>query len=175
MNLLIFGSDHGCVGISHYAIFDDRQDNWFCSMHPNNLSQQTTAEIHTATHCVRSIHWTDSGWPLITPERYGAVPKVPINNERELIGNRQNINLTYNYANQNTSTSLTFNADYTVSGELFDGQQCSFSTSNDVLTVGSIKLDLQREVNREASPRKATIVYAGLSTNGKTTYLKKVN
>lgn len=169
-----FGSDHGWVGISHCAIFDDGQDNWFYASQQRFPANYGGNPYSNALMMggVRSIRWTDSGWPLVMPERYGAVPKVTIN-ENELIGNWQNINLTYSYANQNTSTSLTFNADHTVNGAPFDGQQWNFSASDNVLTVGSTKLYLQRETDWEASPRKATIVYAGLSSNGKSTYWGK--
>lgn len=37
---------------------------------------------------VRSIRWTKDGWPLVMPERYGAVPKVAITEEElPAIGN----------------------------------------------------------------------------------------
>ena len=45
---------------------------------------------------VRSIRWTKSGWPVVMPERYGAVPQVAIA-EEELIGNWENIDLGYQY------------------------------------------------------------------------------
>mgnify|MGYP007071178122 CR=1 FL=1 len=35
---------------------------------------------------VRKIRWTEDGWPLVMPERYGAVPQDKIE-ESELIGN----------------------------------------------------------------------------------------
>jgi len=41
------------------------------------------------------------------------------------------------------------------------------------VTVGGVKLYLQREVDWEISPRKLTIVYAGYSSDGKTTYWGK--
>lgn len=169
-----FGSDHGWVGISHCCVFDDGAGNWYFSCQqrfPENYGGNTYSNA-IMMGGVRSLRWTDSGWPVVMPERYGAVPKVAIT-ESELTGTWQNINLTYSYGNQNESTSLTLNADNTVSGAPFNGQQWSFSASDNVLTIGSVKLYVQREVDWEASPRKATIVYAGLSGDGRTTYWGK--
>ena len=42
-----------------------------------------------------------------------------------------------------------------------NGAQWSFDASDNTLTIGGVKLYLSREVDWEASPRKATIVYAG--------------
>lgn len=171
-----FGNDHGWVGISHCAVFDDGQGNWFYASQqrfPANYGGNAYSNA-LMMGGVRSIRWTDNGWPLVMPERYGAVPQVDIN-ESELVGDWQHINLTYSYANQQGSASLTLHADHTVTGAPFDGAQWSFSASDNVLTVGNVKLYLQREVDWEASPRKATIVYAGLSADGQTTYWGKKN
>ena len=170
----LFGSDHGWVGISHCAVFDDGDGNWFYA------SQQRFPENYNGNAYsnaimmggVRSIIWTESGWPLVMPERYGAVPQVTIT-DSELVGSWQNISLTYSYANQHSSSSITLSADGTVSGSPFDGEEWSFSSSDNILTIGSVDLYVQREVDWEASPRVATIVYAGLSDSGKTTYWGK--
>ena len=39
----------------------------------------------------------------------------------------------------------------------------NFDTSSNTLTIGTTKLKVQREVDWEASPRKLTIVYSGVS------------
>ena len=39
----------------------------------------------------------------------------------------------------------------------------NFDTSSNTLTIGTAKLKVQREVDWEASPRKLTIVYSGVS------------
>lgn len=169
-----FGSDHGWVGISHCAVFDDGAGNWYFSCQqrfPENYGGNAYSNT-IMMGGVRSLRWTDSGWPVVMPERYGAVPKVAIT-ESELVGNWQNINLTYSYGNQNESVDLTLNEDHTVSGAPFNGQTWSFDATNNVLTVGSVKLYVQREVDWEASPRKHTIVYAGLSADGRVTYWGK--
>ena len=51
-----------------------------------------------------------------------------------------------------------------------------FDSSKNVLTIDNESFYLRRELDWEANPRKATIVYAGLSKDGRTTYWgKKVN
>ena len=58
---------------------------------------------------MRSIRWTDEGWPLVMPERYGAVPSVAIK-EEELVGEWEHINMGYNYQKQFTAVSLKLNS-----------------------------------------------------------------
>lgn len=48
-----------------------------------------------------------------------------------------------------------------------EGQQWSFDAQKNILTIGGVKLYVAREADWETSPRKATLVYAGL--NGKQT------
>ena len=46
----------------------------------------------------------------------------------------------------------------------------SFDPETNTLRLGTYKLCVARELDWEASPRKATIVYAGYSSNGKQTF-----
>ncbi len=169
-----FGNDHGWVGISHCAVFDDGAGNWYYASQqrfPAGYDGNTYSNA-VMLGGVRRIIWTEDGWPLVLPERYGAVPQDLIS-ESEVVGNWQNISLTYHYAQQDTSVDITLNGDHTVTGAPFDGQAWSFNPVNGVLKVGDASLYLSRECDWEASPRKATIVYAGLSSNGRTTYWGK--
>jgi hypothetical protein len=104
------------------------------------------------------------------PERYGAVPQTTIA-ESELVGNWENIDLSYSYGKQKVAATMTLAADHTVTAGIWKGSTWSYDATNRVLTVNGIKLYLQRECDWEASPRKATIVYAGI--NGKATYWGK--
>src|SRR5574344_1724039 len=91
-----FGDDHGWVGISHCAVFDDGNDNWYYASQqrfPMNYNNDAYANA-IMMGGVRRILWTASGWPVVLPERYGNVPQASIT-EDELVGSWENITLNY--------------------------------------------------------------------------------
>ena len=98
------------------------------------------------------------------PERYGAVPQVAIK-ASELAGTWEGIDPAYEYAKQHVSTESTHNADGSMTGGKVwpNVKVWNFDTSSNTLTIGTTKLKVQREVDWEASPRKLTIVYSGVS------------
>ncbi|MDD5895227.1 MAG: arabinan endo-1,5-alpha-L-arabinosidase [Prevotellaceae bacterium] len=156
------GGDHGWVGISHCAVFDDGKGNWYYASQqrfPNNYKGNEYSNA-VMLGGVRAIRWTDSGWPVVMPERYGEVPQAQIE-ESELIGTWSHLSIRYSYKNIMQPVTITLGSDHKVTGEWNNGAQWSFDASDNTLTIGGVKLYLSREVNWEASPRKATIVYAG--------------
>lgn len=169
-----FGRDHGWVGISHCAVFDDGNGRWFYA------SQQRFPELYNGDAYsnaimvggIRRIIWTESGWPVVLPERYGNVPQTTIS-EDELSGIWENINLVYDKGKQDSSVIFTLKNDHTVAGAAFTGSTWSFDASANILKVGDVKLYLAREVDWEASPRHATVVYAGYNGAGTVTYWGK--
>lgn len=170
-----FSKGYGWVGVSHCAVFDDGNGNWFFSSQgrfPANVGGNAYSNAIMMGQ-VRSIRWSEDGWPVVMPERYGAVPQAAIT-ESELVGNWEHIDLSYNYAKQDVASAMTLAANHTVTAGTWTGATWSYNATTKVLTVNGVKLYLQREVDWEASPRKATIVYAGY--NAKKTYWgKKVN
>lgn len=157
-----FSGNQGWVGISHCAVWADQQGNWFYSSQqrfPENVPGVNSSNAVMLAG-VRSILWTEDGWPVVMPERYGAVPQAKID-ESELIGSWEHINIHYDKGNMNTSVTISLNADHKVAGSPFNGVTWSFNAENNVLTIGSTKLCVQREVDWEAIPRRVTIVYAG--------------
>lgn len=171
-----FNGSYGWVGISHCCVFDDGNGNWYFASQgrfPANVGGNAYSNAIMMGH-VRSIRWTEDGWPLVMPERYGAVPQVAIN-ESELVGNWEHIDLSYSYGNQRTSSIMTLSADHKVSSGSWKGVAWKFDSDNNILELDNgIKLYLQRETDWEASPRTHTIVYAGYGTNNKTYWGKKV-
>lgn len=161
-----FSAGSGWVGISHCAVFDDGNGNWYY------VSQQrmpaNVAGINASNAImmggVRSIKWMSNGWPTVMPERYGAVPQVAIK-ASELAGTWEGIDLAYEYGKQRVSTEFTLNADGSMTGGKAwpNVKVWNFDTSSNTLTIGTTKLKVQREVDWEASPRKLTIVYSGVS------------
>ncbi|WP_304210759.1 arabinan endo-1,5-alpha-L-arabinosidase [Phocaeicola plebeius] len=174
-----FSNSYGWVGISHCAVFDDGNGNWFYSSQgrlPENVPGVNESNAVMMGH-VRSIRWTEDGWPLVMPERYGAVPQVPIT-EGELIGDWEMIQMSSNHPGQQyASAIMTLSADHKIAEGTWKGGTWSYDAENQVLTANGVKLYLQREVDWEMIPRTPTIVFAGYhQSNGvwRTDWGKKV-
>lgn len=180
-----FSNSNGWVGISHCGIFDDGQGNWYYTSQgrfPVDVPGINASNAIMMGH-VRSILWTEDGWPIVTPERYGAVPKVAIAKE-ELEGNWELIQMkptAQNSTNDGNATQyeskvITLGADGKVTSEAWGNDQTwSFDAAKNMITIGNNKIYIQREVDWEASPRIATIVGGGYQDNGATTnWMKKV-
>ena len=168
-----FNGSYGWVGISHCAVFDDGNGNWYYASqgrYPENVAGNPYSNALMMGH-VRSIRWTESGWPVVMPERYGAVPKLAIT-EDELVGNWEHIDLSYSYGKQKESSTMTLAADHTITAGSWKGGTWSYNADKQILTANGVELCLQRETDWEASPRTHTIVYAGY-TNSKTYWGKK--
>lgn len=167
-----FKNHTGWVGISHCAVFDDGDGNWYYASQgrlPANTHNDAYSNAIMMGH-VRAIRWTKDGWPLVMPERYAAVPQVRIT-EDELIGEWEHINLAYSYGKMKESTAMTLGADHKVASGTWSGKEWSYDATQQILTVGGTDLYLSRECDWEASPRTHTIVYAGLGD--RTTYWGK--
>lgn len=181
-----FSNSNGWVGISHCGIFDDGQGNWYYTSQgrfPVDVPGINASNAIMMGH-VRSILWTEDGWPIVMPERYGAVPKVAIAKE-ELEGNWELIQMkptAQNSTNDGNATQyeskvITLGADSKVTSEAWGNDQTwSFDAAKNMITIGNNKIYIQREVDWEASPRVATIVGGGYQDNGATTnWMKKIN
>lgn len=159
-----FAGSDGWVGFSHCGIFDDGEGNWFYvsqARFPAGVNGNDASNALMLGH-VRSIVWTKEGWPLVLPERYGAVPQLAIA-EEELIGAWEIIDLAYQYGQMKESTAMTLTADHKIAGGTFDGQDWSFDAASGILKAGNVELYLKRECDWEKAERPATIVFAGIS------------
>ena len=168
-----FRKGYGWVGLSHCAIFDDGEGNWYYSSQgrlPADIAGINASNAVMMGH-IRSIRWTSGGWPVVMPERYGAVPEVRIT-ESELTGQWEHIDLGYSAGNQKESSVMTLGADHAITSGTWAGAAWSFNEETQTLTANGVELLLQREVDWEAGLRKPTIVYAGYTTT-KTYWGKK--
>lgn len=170
-----FNNSYGWVGISHCGIFDDGNGNWFYTSQgrfPEKVGGNEYSNAIMMGH-VRSIHWAANGWPLVMPERYGAVPQAPIT-EEELGGNWEHMALTNNTGSQRSSETLTFDlSTHKITSGSWANATWTFDASAQTITTSAgVVLYLQREVDWEASPRVHTIVYTAHG-NKKTYWGKK--
>lgn len=168
-----FAGDHGWTGIAHCGIFSDGEDNWYY------VSQQRFASTSGGNSPdaimlggVRSIQWTDTGWPVAMPERYAAVPQVPITAE-EIAGTWQHIDMSYQRGKMKESQNMVLTADGKITEGPWKNSTWSFDPTTNTLTANGVKLKVQRECNWEDSLRHHTIVYAGIGGTGKTYWGKK--
>lgn len=167
-----FSEGYGWVGISHCAVFDDGNGNWYYASQqrfPANVGGNAYSNA-IMMGGVRSIQWESNGWPTVMPERYGAVPQVSIS-ESELVGAWEHIDLSYSYGNQRTASEMVLGGDHKIASGAWKGAAWSFNAQTNTLTCNGVELKVQREVDWEASPRKVTIVYSGL--NGMKSYWGK--
>lgn len=163
-----FSAGSGWVGISHCAVFDDGAGNWYYVSQqrmPANVAG-IAASNAIMMGGVRSIQWDSNGWPVVMPERYGAVPQAKIT-ASELEGTWEGIELSYEYGKQKTSKTFKLSSNGVMEGgsAWSNVKAWSFDASSNTLTIGTTKLKVQREVDWEAIPRKVTIVYSGVSGN----------
>ena len=167
-----FANNQGWVGISHCAVFNDGNGNWYyASQQRFPVGYDDWAPNAVMLGGVRSIQWTSSGWPVVMPERYAAVPQVAITKE-ELVGTWEHIDLGYQYGVMKESTTMTFAADGSITDGIWKGGTWSFDASTNTLTANGVELKVQRECDWEATPRKHTIVYSGIN-NSKSYWGKK--
>lgn len=167
-------NDHaGWVGISHCAIFQDEDnDEWYYASQgrlPANTDGNEYSNAIMMGH-IRHIRWTDDDWPVVMPERYAAVPDSAIA-ASDLAGDWENISMNYQYQVQQTATTLTLNADGTATGALTG--DWTYNEDEKILTVRDLKLCVEWGLDWEASPREPTLVYAGLTADGKPVWGKK--
>ena len=159
-----FSEGYGWVGISHCAVFDDGNGNWYYASQqrfPANVGGNAYSNA-IMMGGVRSIQWESNGWPTVMPERYGAVPQASIS-ESELVGAWEHIDLSYSYRNQRTASEMVLGDDHKITSGAWKGAAWSFNAQTNTLTCNGVELKVQREVDWEASPRKVTIVYSGLN------------
>jgi len=168
-----FNNHSGWVGISHCAVFKNEETNeWFYSSQarlPANTNGNAYSNAIMMGH-IRKICWTEDGWPVVMPERFAGVPQATIS-ESDLTGTWENISMNYEYQVQQKSTQMILSSNMTASGAL--SGTWSYNQDKKILTIGKQQLNLEKEWDWEASPRKTTFTYSGLTSGGKPIWGKK--
>ena len=172
-----FSSGYGWVGISHCAVFDDGNGNWYYSSQarlPEGAYDDDSSNAIMQGQ-VRKILWDSDGWPVVMPECYSKVPQVDITAD-DLVGEWDFITISYSYGNQQEAFELHLNSDCTISSDWNDGSSWSFDESTQMLTIAGVEMQVMRETDWEqsVSVREPTIIFAGYNTNGRTYWGKRL-
>lgn len=176
-----FNLSNGWVGISHCAVFQkENTDEWFYMSQgrlPANVNGNPYSNAIMMGH-VRRLVWCpaspnepDNLWPIALPQRYAGVPDYGAITKDSLVGNWEHINLKYTYGEQARASKLTLHADGSMSGALTG--KWTYDAAKKQLTLGSVIVCVEREVDWEASPRRVSLVYAGTEKNLNATYWGK--
>ena len=120
---------------------------------------------------VRAISWTEDGWPVVSPERYANVPKTTIT-EQSLLGTWEQITLKYQIYVMQKPVNVILTSDKKVSGDVTG--TWSFDAVKSILTINGNNYNVADAWDWEASTRKVTITYAGLTPAGLSVWAKKV-
>jgi arabinan endo-1,5-alpha-L-arabinosidase len=169
-----FNGHTGWVGVSHCAIFQNPDTKeWFYSSQGRLPKDVPGINASNALMMgqVRAIQWTEDGWPVVMPERYAAVPKSTIT-EQSLVGKWEQITMQYQYQVIQHSASVVLNADKKVSGSVTGGW--SFDNTKNILNINGNKFTVTDAWDWEASTRKVTLTYAGLTPSGISIWAKKL-
>jgi arabinan endo-1,5-alpha-L-arabinosidase len=169
-----FNGHTGWVGISHCAVFQDPDSKqWYFSSQARLPKDVPGINASNAVMMgqVRTIQWTEDGWPVVMPERYAAVPKTTIT-DQSLVGTYEQITMQYQYATIQRSASVVLSADKKVSGSV--SGTWSFDSTKNILTINNTKFNIENGWDWEATPRKVTLTYSGLTPSGLPVWAKKV-
>lgn len=133
------------------------------NQHSNALMM---GHVRRLVWCPSSPSELDDLWPLALPERYAGIPDTKVTRD-ELVGVWEHIDLGYEYGVQQSSRELSLKEDGTMAGAL-EGSW-SYDEQSGYLTLGDSIVCVEREADWEASPRRATIVYAGIGSDPRVT------
>lgn len=171
-----FSEGPGWVGFSHCCIFQEEiSGDWFYASQARlpvgvNGNQYSNAlmmgHVRRLVWCPSSPSELDDLWPLALPERYAGLPDTKVTRD-ELVGVWEHIDLGYDYGVQRSSEELSLKEDGTMAGAL-EGNW-SYDEQTGYLTLGDSIVCVEREADWEASPRRETIVYAGIGSDPRVT------
>ena len=181
-----FQNHSGWAGTGHCCVFRDSTGNYFMA-HQARLSP----ENHLMDLHVRKIFWTNSGWPVVSPERYAGTPEKQIIQpcltgdweviilratapERELIagqilwGENQ-----LQEPEKNESVLLSLNDDFSFT---LGNQKGTWKWENNLIYLDGqdMTVDLQVFAGQDWENEKQTILFTGINKQGYSVWGKKV-
>ncbi|MDT8418044.1 MAG: arabinan endo-1,5-alpha-L-arabinosidase [Lutibacter sp.] len=169
-----FKNHTGWVGFAHCSVFQNPDSKeWFYASQarlPKDVPGINASNAIMMGH-VRSIQWTEDGWPVIAPERYAAVPKTTIT-VASFVGTWEQITMNYQYQNIQKSVNVTLSSDGKVSGGVTG--TWNYDNSKGILTINGNKCNVADAWDWEASPRKVTLTYSGFTPSGQPIWAKKL-
>ncbi len=172
-----FQGHSGWQGVSHPAVFRDGED-FFIGHQGRPGVNRFYMVLHT-----RQIHWTEDGWPLVSPQRYADEDETAVE-EGELAGTWEQIVFGYDivpgFAEEQTSpgfqsaTVIMLDAAGTIDGNAdntwsYDAPWLTFSLEGG--NTYTLRVERGRDWEKEVD---STILFTGLDQDATTIWGKKI-
>ena len=175
-----FEGHSGWQGISHPAVFDDGNGQYYMAHQGRPGENRFYMVLH-----IRKIHWTEDGWPVVSPERYANVAQTSIS-ANDLSGNYEQIIFGYvvtpgfseeqRYPDFQNTTDLTLNSDGTINDNANDlwSYEAPWLTLNfgNGTFIDKLYVERGRDWENEV---ESTILLSGLNNEGTAIWGKKIN
>jgi len=174
-----FDGHSGWQGVAHCSVFKDDANQYYMAHQGRPGENSYYMDLH-----VRKMHWTQDGWPIVSPERYAGVAQQEITTA-DLVGNYEQIILGYTvvpgYGDEQTSADfqtsipLQLGADGSINGS--NSNQWTYQAPWLTLTWGGVWVDkLHVESGRDWEKKvESTILLSGLNNSGTAIWGKKIN
>lgn len=161
-----FNNHSGWQGVGHTGLLRDGDDYYLASQ--GRLGRDPNLmDLH-----LRKMVWTDDGWPVLSPERYAAIPQEEITAD-SLVGKWEHITLDKTDI-KNESETLTFQAD----GSIKEYEQGSWSLDGDMLVLQlNASTNFRAHVMRgwDWENDRVCLLFSGLNSDGISEWGKRVD
>jgi arabinan endo-1,5-alpha-L-arabinosidase len=173
-----FEGHPGYQGVSHPAVFQDGQGQYYMA----TQARPATGVFFMTMH-VRQMYWTEDGWPVVSPERYGGLEQTPVE-AAELSGAWERIVLGYRvvpgYAEEQrspdlqVSVPLTLGADGSINGSAEN--QWTYSDGTLILNWadGTVEKVIVKRGRDWENKVMETLIFTGLNNEGIAVWGKKI-
>ncbi|PIB34695.1 endo-arabinase [Reichenbachiella sp. 5M10] len=175
-----FRGHSGWQGVSHPSVFIDQESKEFYMAHQGRPGEDS---YYMLLH-VRQIHWSEDGWPMVSPERYAAEEERSVEHG-EVAGDWEQIVMDYQvvpgYGDEQVSPDfqvsmdLAIHSDGTVSGAsvgtwTYESPWLIFDLEGESAPF-KLKVERGRDWENEVGE---TLLFTGLTTEGIAYWGKKM-
>lgn len=173
-----FRGHSGWQGVSHPAVFQ-RDQNFYIAHQGRPGNDRFFMVLH-----VRQLHWTEDGWPLVSPQRYAAEEETPVS-EEEIAGTWEQIVFGYEVVpgfaetqtqpGFQTATTITLDAAGTINEDpanswQYEAPWLTMSWADGAYT-DKVFVERGRDWENEVD---ATILFTGFNQEATTIWGKKI-
>lgn len=180
-----FKGHKGWAGTGHNSVFRDKKGDYFLASQARLSPENHLMDLH-----VRQIFWTKDGWPVVSPERYAGTQQQKIR-EKDLLGEWEIITIhgdaplrdleagqilwgenLLKSEEVNRSSLVTFNKDFSVTGELKG--TWNFDNGTLKLNLDNNNAELQVFAGQDWENAAKTLLFTGLNNRGYSVWGKRV-